>query len=145
MYKDYRFINAGMLEIYRWGRKCEERLLSCKVPNKNGYLSIPTDAGPYWTIGTSTGKYGEFARIDDMYFSVNSRGYIYAKVGTEKEKQLRKVIDIMHERILFIREDKRIMDYYRDFWKGRCSEEDLIENDIPIPDEDLLEELFGEC
>lgn len=84
MYKDGRYINAGTNEIYRWGHKAVERVEACLTPNQNGYYSIETDAGKYWTIGTSEGKYGEFAKIGNTIFSVNRGGYAYAKAGTEK-------------------------------------------------------------
>ena len=32
MYKDYRYINAGTNEVYRWGHKAQERALSFTKP-----------------------------------------------------------------------------------------------------------------
>lgn len=84
MYKDYRYINAGENEIYRYGRKARERVEACLEPNEKGYYSIEADGGKYWTFGTSNGKYGEFAKIGETIFSVNNGGFIYAKAGTEK-------------------------------------------------------------
>lgn len=84
MYKDYRYINAGTNEYYRWGKKARERAALALEPNENGYYSIPTDGGKYWTFGTSEGKYGEYAKVCGTCFSVNKGGFMYAKAGTEK-------------------------------------------------------------
>lgn len=84
MFKDYRYINAGENEIYRWGKKAREKLTAHLQPNEEGFYTIMTDGGKYWTIGTSKGKYGEFAKFGDMIFSVNSVGNMWAKAGTEK-------------------------------------------------------------
>lgn len=84
MYKDYRYINAGTNEFYRWGRKAQEKVSAHMTPNENGYYSIPADGLKYWTFGTSKGKYGEFAKYRDTFFSVNSCGNLWAKAGTEK-------------------------------------------------------------
>ncbi len=84
MYKDFRFINAGENEIYRWGKKAQEIVKSYLIPNKNGFFSMPTDGGKYYSIGTSDGKYGEFAKFKDTFLSVNKGGFVWAKVGTEK-------------------------------------------------------------
>lgn len=84
MYKDYRYINAGQNEFYRWGHKAVDLIKSYMQPNENGFYSIPADGGKYYTFGTSEGKYGEFAKHGNTFFSVNKGGYIWAKVGTEK-------------------------------------------------------------
>lgn len=84
MYKDFRYINAGENEIYRYGHKAVERVQSCMNPNENGYYSFPVDGGKYWTIGTSNGRFGDFCKINDTIFSVNKGGYMYAKAGTDK-------------------------------------------------------------
>lgn len=84
MYKDYRYINAGQNEIYRYGHKAVERVQVFLEANENGYYSFPVDGGNYWTIGTSEGKYGEFIKHKDTIFSVNKGGFAYAKAGTEK-------------------------------------------------------------
>lgn len=94
MYKDFRFINAGENEFYRWGRKAQELVKSFLV-EKNGYLSMPADGGRYYTIGTSKGKFGEFAKIGDEYLSVNSAGYVWAKVGTPKEETFKKLVNTL--------------------------------------------------
>lgn len=96
MYKDYRYINAGENEIYRYGRKAVEKVQSYLVANDKGYYSIPADGGKYWTIGTSNGKFGEFAKYKDTIFSVNNRGYVYAKEGTEKGE---KFVEFLNEMI----------------------------------------------
>lgn len=84
MFKDYHYINAGTTEVYRYGHKAVEKAESYLTANENGYYSIPVDGGKYWTIGTSNGKYGEFARFGETIFSVNKGGYMYAKAGTDK-------------------------------------------------------------
>ena len=92
MYKDYRYINAGTNEIYRWGRKAIEKATLALTANDKGFYSIPADGGKYWTIGTSTGKYGEFCRFGEYIFSVNKGGFAYAKDGTEKGEAFVKAI-----------------------------------------------------
>ena len=42
MYKDYRYINAGQNEIYRYGRKAREKVEKYLDPS-NGFYSIPVD------------------------------------------------------------------------------------------------------
>lgn len=84
MYKDHRYINAGTNEFYRYGKKAVSKASIALTPNENGYYSIPADGGKYWTFGTSEGKFGEYAKIGDTFFSVNRGGFIYAKAGTEK-------------------------------------------------------------
>lgn len=84
MYKDFRYINAGENEIHRYGRKAQELVKSYLTPNENGFYSIPADGGKYYTIGTSEGKFGEFAKFGDTFLSVNKGGYVWAKVDTEK-------------------------------------------------------------
>lgn len=101
MYKDYRYINAGTNEIYRYGHKAVEKVQAFLEPNEKGYYSFPTDGRKYWTIGTSEGRYGEFARINDTCFSVNRGGFMYAKAGTEKGEKfveaLEQMIEAMHQ------------------------------------------------
>ena len=84
MYKDERYINAGTNEIYRYGHKAVEKASAALEANENGFYSIPIDGGKYWTLGTSNGKYGEFAKIGNTIFSVNRAGMMWAKEGTEK-------------------------------------------------------------
>lgn len=84
MYKDGRFINAGTNEFYRWGKQAVIKASAALTPNEAGFYSIPADGGKFWTFGTSMGKYGEYAKIGDTFFSVNGRGMIWAKAGTEK-------------------------------------------------------------
>lgn len=105
MYKDYRYINAGTTEIYRWGHKAVERVQACLTP-ENGYISIPADGGKYWTIGTSEGKYGEFAKYNETFFSVNRGGFVYAKEGTEKGEKLIEFINEMINEMHRIHESK---------------------------------------
>ena len=85
MFKNNHFINAGEIEINRYGNKAVEKIENAMQPNDKGFYSIATDAGGYWTIGTSNGKYGEFAKFGNDILSVNAYGYMWAKVGTAKE------------------------------------------------------------
>lgn len=87
MFKDSRYINAGVNEIYRYGKKAVEKVSAHLEPNEAGFYNFPVDGGKYWTIGTSEGKYGEFAKIDDTIFSVNGAGFMYAKAGTDKAEK----------------------------------------------------------
>ena len=98
MYKDYRIIAAGENEVYRWGRKARAKVEACKVAH-NGFFSILADGDMYWTIGTSKGKYGEFAKFGDTFFSVNSYGFAYAKEGTEKGVKFLEMLDSMLEKM----------------------------------------------
>lgn len=75
---------AGRNEFYRWGHKMISELKYCLKPNEQGFYSIETQNGKYWELGTSQGKYGEYIKIGDTFFSVNKLGYAWAKVGTEK-------------------------------------------------------------
>ena len=95
MYKNYRYINAGDNEYYRWGKKAQEKLKRYLEPNKDGFYSIPADGGKYWTIGTSEGRYGEYAKFKGQFISVNKAGYVWAKVGTEKEKLFLEMVNDM--------------------------------------------------
>lgn len=95
MFKDYRYINAGTNEIYRYGKKARERVKAAMIANENGYISIQTDGGRYWTIGTSDGKYGEFCKINGTIFSVNKGGFAYAKAGTDKGEAFEKALEAM--------------------------------------------------
>lgn len=112
MFKDNRYINAGTNEIYRYGHKAVERVEAHLDPNEAGYISIPVNGGKFWTIGTSKGKFGEFCKLGETIFSVNSYGNAYAKAGTEKGEKLvaalRAMIEEMHrlnaERIAYVRE-----------------------------------------
>lgn len=95
MYKDYRYINAGENEIYRYGHKAVDMVKACMIPNEKGYLSIPCDCGKYWTIGTSKGKFGDFCKFGDDIFSVNNGGFAYAKADTEKGQKFIKALETM--------------------------------------------------
>ena len=102
-YEDRRFYSAGENAFHRWGKKAQARAESFLQPNKNGWYSFPVDGDQYWTIGTSKGKYGEFAKINGTIFSVNSAGCMYAKAGTEKGelfvKAIRSLIEQMKKEI----------------------------------------------
>lgn len=102
MFKDHRYINAGENEFYRWGHKAVDKIKAHLEPNENGFYSIPADGGKYWTFGTSKGRYGEFAKYQDTFFSVNSMGNVWAKAGTEKAEKfvemLNGMIEAMEER-----------------------------------------------
>lgn len=92
MYKDGRYYNAGENILHRWGKKAQAKLLACKEA-ENGFYTIPADGGNYWTLGTSNGKFGEFAKWGQTFFSVNSIGNIWAKAGTEKGEAFLRMID----------------------------------------------------
>lgn len=93
MYKDYRYINAGTNEFYRWGGKAQDLVARALKPNDKGYYSICADGGKYYTIGTSEGQYGEYAKFGNTFLSVNKGGYVYAKEGTEKAEAFIKMIN----------------------------------------------------
>lgn len=97
MYKDYRYINAGENEFYKYGHKAQELLKSYLEPNENGFYSIPADGGKYYTIGTSEGKFGEFAKYKDTFLSVNKGGFVWAKAGTDKAKVFVEMVNGMIE------------------------------------------------
>ena len=97
MFKDNRNIYAGTIEIYRFGHKAVEKAEKALEANEKGFYSIPVDGGKYWTIGTSEGKYGEYAKVCDTFFSVNKAGYMWAKAGTEKGKAFVKAVKAMIE------------------------------------------------
>lgn len=97
MYKDSRYINAGVNEIYRYGKKAVAKVEAFLEANDKGYYSIPVDGGRYWTFGTSEGKYGEFIKYNDTFFSVNKGGYAYAKAGTDKGEAFVKMLNAMVE------------------------------------------------
>ena len=82
----------------RWPVKARAKVEACKIAH-NGFFSILADGDRYWTIGTSNGKYGEFAKYDDTFFSVNSYGFAYAKEGTEKGVKFLEMLDSMIEKM----------------------------------------------
>lgn len=67
--------------------------------NEQGFYSIPADGGKYWTIGTSKGKFGEFAKFGDVFLSVNSAGRVWAKVGTPKAEAFIAMVNRMIEKM----------------------------------------------
>lgn len=85
MYKDYRYINAGTNEIYRWGKKAQERAAASLTPDEKGFYSIECDGGKYWTIGTSEGKFGEYAKFNDTFFSVKDCGIYNSRIYVHKD------------------------------------------------------------
>lgn len=95
MYKNYHYVNADENEIHRYGKKARAKVEAWLDPNENGYYNFPVDGDKYWTIGTSKGKYGEFCKIYDTIFSVNSYGCMYARVGTEKGEKFVEVLKKM--------------------------------------------------
>lgn len=97
MFKDNRYINAGTNEIYRYGKKARARVAEFLEANKNGFYSIPADGGKWWTFGTSNGKFGEYAKWGDTFFSVNRGGFVYAKEGTEKGEAFKAMLKRMIE------------------------------------------------
>lgn len=117
MYKDYRYINAGENEFYRWGHKAQEKVAVFLIPNENGFYSMPADGGKYYTIGTSKGKYGEFSKFNGKFLSVNSVGNVWAKVGTEKADifvaMVNQLLEDMKEKKAA--DERAYMDKYGDF------------------------------
>ena len=97
MFKDHRYINAGTNEFYRWGHKAIDMVKAGLVPNEKGYCSIVADGDKYWTFGTSTGKYGEYAKYNDTFFSVNRGGYIWVKVDSDKYEKYVEMLNNMIE------------------------------------------------
>lgn len=95
MYKDNRYINAGTNEIHRYGKKAQGMVKEYLTPNEKGFYSIPADGGKYWTIGTSEGKFGEFAKFKDTFLSVNTAGCVWAKEGTPKAEAFVEMINTM--------------------------------------------------
>lgn len=95
MIKGSTVYKAGENEVYRWGRKAQERARAFLTPNEQGFYSIPCDGGKYWTIGTSKGRYGEFCKVGNEFLSVNSRGNAWAKVGTAKEEVFKQLVNGM--------------------------------------------------
>lgn len=85
MFKDNRYINAGQNEICRYGRKARERVEAFLEANDKGYYSFPVDGGKYWTIGTSDGKYGEFAKVGDTFFFCKQRR-LYVRKGRFRQR-----------------------------------------------------------
>lgn len=98
MYKDFHYINAGTNEYYRWGKKARAKLESVLIPNENGFYTIVADGEKYWTFGTSEGKFGEYAKYKDTFFSVNKAGFLWAKAGTEKgDKFVQMIKDLLNQ------------------------------------------------
>lgn len=95
MFKDSRYINAGTNEIYRYGHKAIEKVQAHMEPNEAGYYSIPVDGGKYWTLGTSDGKFGEYMKAGNTFFSVNKAGNAWAKAGTEKGEKFVEMLKAM--------------------------------------------------
>lgn len=106
MFKDNRYINAGENEIYRYGHKAVDKVKAYLEPNEKGYYSFPVDGGKYWTIGTSNGKFGDFMKFKDTFFSVNTAGYAYAKVGTDKAEKFVEFINSMISKMNEINESR---------------------------------------
>lgn len=99
MFKNNAYVNAGTNEIHRYGKEAVERASRSLTANEKGYYSIATDGGKFWTIGTSEGKYGEYAKINGTCFSVNRAGNAWAKAGTEKGEAFVKAIESMIEKM----------------------------------------------
>lgn len=106
MFKDNRYINAGTNEIYRYGKKAQAKIAEYTVPNAKGFYSIPTDGGRYWTLGTSEGKYGEYIRWENNFFSVNSYGFAYAKADTEKGVAFVKMLEAMTSEMIRLNKER---------------------------------------
>ena len=114
MFKDNRYINAGENEVYRYGKKAQELAKSSLQPNEHGYYSILANCGNYWAIGTSTGKYGEFAKFGENFLSVNKGGYVYAKAGSAKEDVFKALVNDMINKMVELNNSRRIEDEEED-------------------------------
>lgn len=91
---DGKRLYAGQNEFYKYGRKAQEALMSALNPNAQGFYNIPT-CTKYFAFGTSEGKYGDYAKWNGVFFSVNKGGYIYAKAGTEKGQAFVEMIEAL--------------------------------------------------
>lgn len=103
--EDGKALYAGTNEIHRYGKKAQEAVKQFMEP-KNGYYSIQTDGGKNWSLGTSDGKYGEYIKINDTFFSVNKGGFAYAKVGTDKGEKLATAIKGMLEEMVRLNKER---------------------------------------
>lgn len=102
---------AGQNEIYRYGNKAQEKVRECLTPNENGFYSISTYGGKYWSFGTSKGQYGEYAKYKDTIFSVNKNGFIWAKVGTPKAAAF---VEMLNDMINHMQQTKEEQEAYRE-------------------------------
>lgn len=84
MYNGFRNIYSGTVVVKKYGKKAQAFIDACMEANDKGFYSIPVDS-KYVTIGTSEGRYGEYAKHDDTFFSVNSIGNMWARVDSAKE------------------------------------------------------------
>ena len=114
MFKDNRYINAGENEIYRYGKAAQQFAKESLQPNENGYYSILANGGKYWTIGTSNGKYGEYAKFGENFLSVNKGGYVYAKAGSAKEDVFKALVNDMINKMVELNNSRRIEDEEED-------------------------------
>ncbi len=85
-YED-RIMEAGDNAFY-CGEEKVVKYLERHLTERDGYISVPVDGAYGYAIGSSEGKYGEYARIGGTCFSVNKGGYVFAKAGTEKGDKL---------------------------------------------------------
>lgn len=115
-----RHINAGENEFYRYGKKAQEMVAACLEP-RNGFYSIQADGGKYWTFGTSEGKFGEFAKWEDTFFSVNRGGFLYAKEGTEKGE---KFCEMLNQMLEDMKKAKKDQERACNHWDGEEEEVD---------------------
>lgn len=102
---DGNVLYAGTNEIHRYGKKAQEAIKKFIEP-QNGYYSIQTQGGKNWTLGTSEGKYGEYIKINDTFFSVNKGGFAYAKAGTDKGDKLAAAIKAMLEEMVRLNKER---------------------------------------
>lgn len=98
MYNGYRYINAGTIEVSKYGKKARAFVEDHMKANDKGFYSIPVE-NKYVTIGTSEGMYGEYAKFEDTFFSVNRGGYAWAKAGSNKEEAFLKMLESILERM----------------------------------------------
>lgn len=98
MYNGYRYINAGTIEVNKYGKKARAFVERHMEANESGFYSIPAES-KYVVIGTSEGRYGEFAKYGDTFLSVNRGGYVWAKVGTPKAEAYLEMLNDIIERM----------------------------------------------
>ena len=102
---DGKRLYAGQNEFYKYGHKAQEALIAALNPNAQGFYSIATNT-KYFAFGTSEGKFGEYAKWNGHFFSVNNGGYIYAKAGTEKADAFVAMVNALLNEMRKMREEQ---------------------------------------
>lgn len=112
MEKNDKVYIAGENVFHRWSKIAREKLEFYLTPNNKGYYILPVNGGIFYTIGTSTRKYGKFAKYKNTVFKVDCWGSIYAKVGTHEAKMLVEMVKSLIEQMKnykqSLKEEKKI-------------------------------------